>query len=75
MGVMYSVQEYRFYQGQWVGNADVVWQRAETPRSAAEMVMDCALIEDGRIQNVAVKVWEKGKAKHPSDVHHFWRQG
>lgn len=71
MSAVYSVQTYIWDQGQWT-HGPVVRRVAVSPRAAAELELGRDLADSGTVDCLAVRAWEAGKAKLPSDVQYYW---
>lgn len=69
----YSTQRFIWENGLWTGLETVTQVTAETHHAAAEEVMGEQMVFAGPINRIALKVWEKGKARQSGDVQLYWR--
>lgn len=68
----YFTQRFIWDNGLWTGLEPVKQVTAGTNHAAAEQVMGEQMVSAGPINRIALKVWEKGKARRPRDVKHYW---
>lgn len=74
MTTTYSAQRYIWDNGQWLGFEPIQYVTSNSHRAAAEHILSKAVASSGPVDQLALKVWAKGKAKRQSDVKLYWRR-
>ncbi len=67
----FCVQHFIWENGQFTLSS-IERVLASSGESAAEATLGCRVVDAGPIHLLAVRVWQRGKAKRASDVRHFW---
>ena len=75
MATHYHVRQFIWDNGRWIDLGPVTAITTETSHAAAERVTGVPMVSVGPIDRVALKVWERGKARKAEDVRHYWRAG
>lgn len=70
----FSTQSYLWNDGQWVGCGPIKRLHAATHHDAAMSVLGVPVATAGPVCEVALMVWETGRAKCPADIIHFWKK-
>ena len=72
MLIQFSCQHFIWSDGTYV-MSPVLHVRAASPEEAASTLIGAGASDAGAISEVAIKVWETGRARTAQDVMHFWR--